>query len=200
MRMLDNEWYWRLSRASNFFLLNLLWLLMCLPVLTIFPATAALFGVVREWRRDPDSPFYLSFFYRFREMGAQSFCLGLVWTLFGAMLLLNGVLIGEMSPSLQLPLLVLLCLWAVIYLSASVYLLPLLVTYQSSWWELIRNAVILSLTQFGTTVLCLLVLALAIAAFFGLPATILISGSVTAHVLYALCARAFRRVEALKGA
>lgn len=49
----------------NLLLLNLLWLLACLPVLTIYPATAAMFGVVRIWVRQGDQgivrPFFSSF-------------------------------------------------------------------------------------------------------------------------------------------
>ncbi len=48
MNILDTKAYQWFEGAANFFLLNLLWLLACAPVVTIFPSTAAMFGVVRD--------------------------------------------------------------------------------------------------------------------------------------------------------
>jgi uncharacterized membrane protein YesL len=55
MGFLDSRLYRWLEVFTNFFVLNLLWLLACVPVLTIYPATAAKFGVVRGWVRDTDT-------------------------------------------------------------------------------------------------------------------------------------------------
>ncbi|HYK73091.1 MAG TPA: DUF624 domain-containing protein, partial [Pseudoneobacillus sp.] len=40
-----------LNSFFQFIYLNLLWLLFSLPLITFWPATAALFGVVRKWIR-----------------------------------------------------------------------------------------------------------------------------------------------------
>jgi uncharacterized membrane protein YesL len=46
--ILDTRVYRWMETAMDFFLLNLMWLAVRLPVVTIFPSTAALFGVVRD--------------------------------------------------------------------------------------------------------------------------------------------------------
>ena len=51
MNILDTRVYRWLETATDFFLLNLMWLVACLPAVTIFPSTAAMFGVVRDWVR-----------------------------------------------------------------------------------------------------------------------------------------------------
>ena len=47
MSILDSRVYRWSEVAADFFLLNLMWLLACLPVVTAPPATAAMFAVVR---------------------------------------------------------------------------------------------------------------------------------------------------------
>jgi uncharacterized membrane protein YesL len=64
----------------NLLLLNLLWLLARLPVLTIYPATAAMFGVVRVWVRRGDPSIFRPFFSSFKRIFKQSFWVGVVWT------------------------------------------------------------------------------------------------------------------------
>lgn len=46
---MDRPIYRTLESFSNLVILNLLWILMCLPIITIFPATIAMFGVIRQW-------------------------------------------------------------------------------------------------------------------------------------------------------
>jgi uncharacterized membrane protein YesL len=200
MNILDSRWYRTLEIFSNFFFLNLLWLFLCFPLVTVFPATTALFGVVREWTRDRDSGFFISFFHHLRANFAQSLWIGILWTLLGGILVLNYVLISDMTFLIQLPLFVLNSLWMLSYVSASVYLFPIMANYNIKWWNVIKNSAIIALSQFGITFLCLLIVGFMILLFFYLPMTVLLSGSVTAYLVYVLCDRAFRRVEALQHA
>jgi len=67
MNFMNSKVYSTFEVVCNLFLLNLLWLLMCLPVVTIFPATAAMFGVVRQSVLYKDSSIFTSFFRYFKE-------------------------------------------------------------------------------------------------------------------------------------
>ena len=48
--------------------LNLLWLVACLPVVTIAPSNTAMFGVVRGWIGGKDTPTTREFYSHFREL------------------------------------------------------------------------------------------------------------------------------------
>jgi hypothetical protein len=72
LRLIDGKFYTILLFISNFFLLNLLWLVMCLPIITIFPATAAMYGVVRQWIIHKDPSIFRPFFHYFKENFKQS--------------------------------------------------------------------------------------------------------------------------------
>lgn len=66
------EWF------SGIAILNLTWLLFSLPIVTLIPATDAVFEVVNEWKEDekPESIFK-QFKYYFRKNFKRSFKLGL---------------------------------------------------------------------------------------------------------------------------
>src|SRR5688500_10726776 len=54
MEMFESRRYRAMERITNLMLLNAAWLVASLPLVTIFPATAGLFGAVRDLQRDAD--------------------------------------------------------------------------------------------------------------------------------------------------
>src|SRR4051812_46273874 len=89
MKLLDSRFYSILLFISNVFVLNLIWLLCCLPIITIFPATAAMFGVVRQWVTHKDSSVVSPFFRYFKENLKQSLILQVIWVVMAAFLYLD---------------------------------------------------------------------------------------------------------------
>ena len=195
MNILDSRFHRWLGVFANFLLLNLLWLLACTPVLTIYPATAAMFGVVRDWVRKKDVGVMRVFFLRFRENFKQSFVIGIVWTVFGAALVLDFYVVSQMPAGPRTVLYLLLIFMFLLYAFTSVYLFPVMVHFDTTWPVVLKNSLLLGIGRLLTTVQCLLVIAIAVGVSVFAPFTLLITGSVTAYVVYRLCDRAFRRVE-----
>ena len=98
MSILDTRVYRWLETATDFFLLNLMWLVACLPVVTIFPSTAAMFGVVRDWVREKEDSLTRTFITRFWENLGQSLLVGAIWTVFGVALFLD-FMVPTSSPT-----------------------------------------------------------------------------------------------------
>ncbi len=194
MRLLDSRFYWWLSRLSSYLLLGGLWLLCSSLIVTLVPATAALFAVFRAWQDNPDDAFYGPFFARFRSSFMSDFLLGLLWLLIPALLAVNFVLLPQLAPALRPLVFALMALGALLYLAASVFLFPLRVSTTLGPWAAARAALILGMTQFGTTALCIGVLLLAGAAFWFSPLTLLFSVTATGHVIYGLCYRRIAQI------
>ena len=55
MEMFESRRYRAMERVTNLMLLNAAWLVASLPIVTVFPATAALFATVRDLQRDADA-------------------------------------------------------------------------------------------------------------------------------------------------
>lgn len=56
MFRVDGVVYRICSWMYQFAFLNILFLISCIPIITIFPAAAAMFGVVRAWVKKNESP------------------------------------------------------------------------------------------------------------------------------------------------
>ena len=179
--------------------LNLLWLVACLPVVTIAPSTAAMFGVVRGWIRGRDTPTTREFFSLFRENFGRSLAVGLVWAVLGSVLAADFLLVGQME-SVRRPLYAVFFAFAFLYVSATVYLFPVMVNYELDWKGVIKNSLLFSIARPLITLQCLLTVGVALFIVVSLWITIFVAASATAYAIYFLCDRAFKNVETLKGA
>ncbi len=196
MDILNSRAYRALEVVIDFFLLNLLWLILCLPVITIYPATAALFGVVRGWVRDKESGVFTAFFGYLKENFVQSLLVGIVWTIIGVILGVNLALAARMTSAVRLPSIVLTGTAGIAYLLTTPYLFPVMVHYRTSWTWVIRNAFVIAITQPLLTFFSLTLLLLFATLTLLLPATLLVTGSLAAYLIYLLCDRAFERIGA----
>jgi uncharacterized membrane protein YesL len=199
MSVLDTRVYRWFEVATDFFLLNLMWLVACLPLVTIFPSTAAMFGVVRDWVRHKEGGLVQNFVSRFKENFAQSLLIGAIWTAFGVALFLDFLVAGQLTYWAGVVLKSALVLASTVYAFGSVYLFPVMVHYETDWKTVIKNSVLLSIGRLPTTVICLVLFAVMGAITVVVPLLVIITGSITAYFVYKLCDREFRKIDAANG-
>ncbi|MBK8900559.1 MAG: DUF624 domain-containing protein [Anaerolineaceae bacterium] len=197
MNILETRLYRWLDVLATFFFLNLLWLLACVPLITLFPATAALFAVVRDWVRGKDKGFLMPFFHYARENFVQSLVVGLAWTAVGLVLAVDFLFVRSITSWVRTPMLALLFLLVVVYGGTAVYLFPVMVHYQASWFHIIKNALIIALSSPVITLLSLFIVVVAGLAIYYIPLSFLLIGSVTAYLLYRLCHRKFQQIQSI---
>ena len=178
MNILESRWYRVLEVCTNFLYLNLLWLLCSVPVVTLPAATAAMFGVVREWAKGREPGVTGSFFSLFRDNFRQSTWLGLLWAVIGVVLVMDLMVIRGMGTPAREALSVVLLLVGFIYLFTSVYLFPVIVNFDARWTEVLRSSLLFSMTGPLMTLACLAVFAAAVIAFLVFPLSVFVSGSV----------------------
>ena len=199
MNILDTRLYRWLETATDFFLLNLMWLVACLPVVTIFPATAAMFGVVRDWVREKEGSLMRAFITRFRENLGQSLLVGAIWTVFGVALFLDFLVANQLSYWAEIILKSVLVLASTVYAFGSVFLFPVMVHYDADWKTIIKNSLFLSIGRLPTTIVCLVFSAVIVGVTVIAPFLVIITGSITAYVVYRLCDRVFRQLDMAHG-
>ena len=196
MNILDSRVYRWLEVATDFFLLNLMWLVACLPVVTIFPSTAAMFGVVRDWVRKKEGSLTRTFVARFRENFGQSFLIGVIWTVFGVALVLDFLVANQLSYWPGVVMKSVLVLASSVYAFGSVFLFPVMVHYDTDWKTVIKNSLLLSIGRLPTTIVCLVFVVVAAGLSVVFPFMVIITGSITAYFVYRLCDREFRKIDA----
>jgi uncharacterized membrane protein YesL len=196
MNILDSRVYRWLEVATDFFLLNLMWLVACLPVVTIFPSTAAMFGVVRDWVRQKEGSLTRTFVARFRENFGQSLLIGVIWTVFGGALVLDFLVANQLSYWPGVVMKSVLVLASSVYAFGSVFLFPVMVHYDTDWKTVIKNSLLLSIGRLPTTLVCLVLVVVTAGLSVIFPFLLIITGSVTAYFVYRLCDREFRKIDA----
>lgn len=199
MNILDSRVYRWLEVATDFFLLNLMWLVACLPVVTIFPSTAAMFGVVRDWVRGKEGSLILTFVTRFRENFGQSLVVGVLWALFGGSLYLDFLVASQLALGAKVVMTSLLVLASLLYAFGSVFLFPVMVHYETDWRTVIKNSLLISIGRLPTTLACLLFGVVMVGLTMIVPLLVIITGSITAYVIYRLCDREFNKIDAASG-
>jgi len=144
---LDGIVYKVCSWIYNFILLNVLYILSCILVVTAFPATAALFGVARQWVKGNDVNVFQQYRKLFKENLKQSIFIGFIITIvclfliadFYTLTLLKTTFKPILFTSLAI---VSFCVWVTI---SNIY--PLMVNEYYTNKKLIVNAFKLSFYQ-----------------------------------------------------
>lgn len=194
---IDGTLYRMLDKVVNFFFLNVLLILLCIPVVTIFPATVAMFGVVRQWVRKEELPVFKTYFTFFKENFKQSFVLGIIWFGFALLLYYNVTVSLQMAGILKLIMISTLITFCLFFIFISIFLLPVMVQYKMRFVSLIKNSLLFSVTQLKVTFLSLMIILLAMAITYLIPITIVFIWSFVAYSIYRLCDKAFKKVEVL---
>jgi uncharacterized membrane protein YesL len=191
MEMMNGRIYKVMEFIMNAFLLNILWLVMCLPILTVFPATTAMFGVVRAWQKQGDIQIFSDFFRIFRENFKQSLLIGFLWMFLAGLLLGDFIIINHLNANMKYTLFPFFLFLGILYLFVSIYIFPVMVHYQVSWKNAIKNALLFSVSYLHYSILSILIIIGAFALCFYIPAAMMLSFSIGAYLIYSIVSRGF---------
>lgn len=182
--------------------LNLLWVLFTIAGLVafgFFPATAALFTMVRKWQlRDETGPVFTSFWQTYKKEFFKSNGYGLIFTVIGYILYYDFTFIGMNSGKLTflVPVIVLILIW---YMITLFFFFPVYVHFDLPFFKVLKQSLLIALTS----PLELIQMAAACGLLYGivslLPGIIpLFSGSILAYAVMWIGLRAFEKVERKK--
>jgi uncharacterized membrane protein YesL len=190
---MDGKLYRTMEFIMNAFILNLVWLVICLPILTIFPATTALFAVVREWQKQKDIQVFSAFLCHFKANFKQSFVLGVLWLVATILLIGDIIFTIQLESGIKYVLFSFFFLISIIYIFVSITIFPVLVHYQVSWKDAIKNAMLLSIGNPHFVLLSLVMIAGTAGLIFYFPAASMLAFSGAAYLNYALVSKGFHK-------
>ena len=146
-----------LTALSDIILLNLCFLLCCIPLVTAGAAWSALYGAYLR-RREGDGAVRL-FFSGFRRSFRQATVIWLLLAGAGVVLALDFRLIAALE-SVPAIVTVLLYLGALLVAGTGLYVFPMIAVYEDTTLRMLKNALILSITALPRTLLLGLLAAL----------------------------------------
>lgn len=144
-----------LSRFCDIVILNLVFLLTCIPIFTIGAANTALYDVVFRMDTDREGKLLPTYFHSFRENFRQSTILWLALLLFGVATYVNMTrfsVLGEHSYLLGYGLFIVSMLVLVLEVFLFSYSFPLLSRFRNSTRQTAINALLLAIGNLPRTV------------------------------------------------
>lgn len=142
---------WRfLSMLGDMIILHVLWLLCCIPIITIGPATAAAHYVAMKLVRDEGRSVIGMFVHSFRKNFRQGIILGVIFTLVGLVLGTDFYLcmyVLEESSLFQFVMLAALGFLTILYLIVMMYLWAVLAFFENTTRQTVVNAFLLAIAN-----------------------------------------------------
>lgn len=143
----ERIWLILKERWTHLIGLNLLYILCCLPVVTIPAATCAMHRVILNWVRETSfEPMLPAFFREFRVNFGKRMLFGLLLLIAPVSLSYYPLLLGSEGGSAAI-----LAITLVLYFCITKYFYPLLVLLDVTLWQNFKNACILAVIEWRTT-------------------------------------------------
>lgn len=185
---LDNPLMRGLAKITDIVVLNLLFLLCCLPVITAGASAAALYAMTLKMVRNEEPPIVRGFFRAFRENLKQGIFFGLVFTLVVGAILINLFLLGDRTEGMAQAVKAVCIAMGILVTALSLYVFPIIARFQMDVKEIFRNAVLISVTQLPRTGIMLLMYVLAAILAFWSDITMFVALSIFVVFGFALLA------------
>ncbi|MFC0470672.1 YesL family protein [Halalkalibacter kiskunsagensis] len=177
-----SPWYMRLGTfAFNLVLLNLLWFFFSLLgvfVLGFFPATAALFAVLRQIiMEDEDTSVLKLFWSKFKSEFFMSNVIGYLVLSVGVILYVDIKVLQLLDNNiLQLALASITVVIGIVYLLTLLYIFPLFVHFNLTFLQYPKHALILAVAKPFQTIMMIGGLAIVLFLYMNFPVLILVFG------------------------
>ena len=189
----DNNPFWKgMGRIFDVCELNILWLMCCLPVFTIGPATTAFYYAMINLVRGEETYVHKDFFRSFRRNFKQGTLVGLLLTALGAFLVLDVYIARRSGTGIYTFFMVFFFIILLLWSFVTLYTFPLLAKFEYKTKDLFVMAFTMSVRHFPQTLLMLLVLVFALWVCHLLPGLIFIAFGLVCEFHATLFAAMFR--------
>ncbi len=180
-----------LSRLADLFWLNLLFIVCCIPVITIGAATTALYYVTLKMAKDEEGYITRSYFKSFKENFKQATVIWIGFLVVGMIMItdlriVNGGNTAEIlgSPALGNVIMVAVFLMGIVILMVGTYIFPILAQFDNTITNTAKNAFLISIRHLPYTIAMLVITAIPVVLIWFFPALfilVLIMFSATAY-------------------
>lgn len=153
----DTPFYQALTKLCDVIILNLLFVICCIPVITIGPAVTALYYMTMKMIKDEEPSIVKGFFRAFKENFKQSFPMNLLMILVLGILVADVYILGNMESSATAILYGGGVALMLVVAAVASYAFPMLARFENTVKNTIINAAKLALAYLPYTAIILLV-------------------------------------------
>lgn len=180
---------------GNICILNILWLITSLPIITIPASTSAMLGVIKDLLEGNDPSLTKTFYRHFKNKFKKASIIGLFQFIIGVVLISDLLVMWNLEGIFRYIMLPLFGVIGLIFLSMSLYIYPLLVDFDMPSKELFKNSFNLAITRPATTIIVLLFISIIVFIWTFIPfLPILCAFSIIGFLNYYFCKRTISKV------
>lgn len=194
----DSAFYKFISRLWDVIVLNFMWILFSIPVVTIGASTIAAYSVALKMVDDEEGYIARSFVKAFKDNIKQGIILGLI-TLAAMYAVYMNFELFIVIKSNPLPLLMVGIIASVVFLFSLLYAYPLLARYENTIYKTIQNSFDISVRYIVRTLVLLLIIALELFLIFYNTKTIIVGILIgPAFIIFTIAAfakRIFQKID-----
>lgn len=150
---INSPFFQFMNTLAEYILLNFLWLICCIPIVTIGASTTALYYVTMQTAREEHGYIAKGFFRSFKENFKQSTIIWLIMFFIGAILTFNVSFWFTMKSTLGNILGTLVSVALLIYIFTLFYVFPLLSRFNNTVKQTMKNALFISLQNLKQTLI-----------------------------------------------
>lgn len=192
-----------LSRIADLFILNVLYLICCIPIFTIGASTTALYYVTLKMVRSEDCYTIKSFFKSFKENFKQATIIWLIVLAFGTIgivdfriILGNADMMAGSSATISRLVMIALLVATGIVLFLTVYVFPVLSRFENTIKNTMKNALLMSIRHLPFTLLIIVINVIPVLLIFVFPQAMILFVISSALCAYG-CSFIFNKIFAV---
>lgn len=170
---LEGGFFGGMGKIFDVIFVSLLWTLCCLPIITIGPATTALYYcVVKSIRRERG---YIAkeFFHSFKVNFKQGTIVGLIFTVFAVIMSFNFYIVKQMNGTLGNILFGIYIVMCLFIIATAIYAFPNLSRFTLSFKNLFKNSIIMAIRHLPFTLIMTVIIAISLGVMYIIPITTL---------------------------
>ncbi|MCC8106368.1 MAG: DUF624 domain-containing protein [Clostridiales bacterium] len=163
---MDNALWRGLSRLADLMVLNIVFIICCIPVFTIGASLTALNYVTLKMHDGEEGYVVRSFFKSFRQNFKQATGLWAIMLFAGIILVLDLMILRSAEGTFASVLTVIILIVCIVYLLVFLYVFAILSRFDNTVINTLRNSFIMAIADFPRTLLMVLIYAAAIVVSF----------------------------------
>ena len=195
----DNVVMRALGKIGDMICLNVMWVICCIPIITIGASTTALYTVMLRMVKNEEGYIFRGFLKAFKSNFKQSTLIWLILLLLGVVWTVDFRVAGFMPGMAGIILSAIFLALGFILLSVMIYIFPLTARYENGIKATFKNALILTVAKLPYTFLMVAIVVSAVFAslwsaftlLFSLPLWLIIGGALIAWVNSYILRRVF---------
>lgn len=157
------------TKIKSLFVLNILWLVCSLPIITVGASTTAVFYVSMKHYRGEDTDVVKDFFKSFKQNLVQATSLWFIIAVVGAAVLFIFSKAFAMTGNFSRLAGVLAAVLVLMYVISIIYIFPILARYDNSIFMTVRLSIAVAAVNFGTTTIIIVLWVIVLLSVYFIP-------------------------------